>query len=274
MPSIPIIMPQLGESIAEATIVSFLVQPGDQIEAGQDIIEVETNKANMNVASPCRGRLEKFTVQLSESYAVGATLGRIEISAADAALLGRAAVLPQPGQLIYQGALSYSANFDAMHYFLTDIFPHIQAAAPEVSLKITGASPSARVAQLPHRAGVSFTGYLPDIHTAVAEAWACVVPLRIGGGTRLKILEALALGTPVISTSKGVEGLDVMHDQQLLIADDPIEFAAQTLRVLRDPALRARLAENGRHLIKSKYNWQLVGDQFNRLIDSLSGEQV
>ena len=88
MPSIPIIMPQLGESIAEATIVSFLVQPGDHVEADQDIIEVETNKANMNVASPCRGQLEKFTIQIGESYAVGATLGRIEVSAADAVLLG------------------------------------------------------------------------------------------------------------------------------------------------------------------------------------------
>ncbi len=103
MPSIPIIMPQLGESIAEATIVSFLVQPGDHIEADQDIIEVETNKANMNVASPCRGRLEKFTVQLNESYAVGATLGWIEVSEADAARLGLDAVphpkdRPSPGQ--------------------------------------------------------------------------------------------------------------------------------------------------------------------------------
>src|SRR5580765_6568040 len=88
MPSVPIIMPQLGESIAEATIVSFLVQPGDHVEADQDIIEVETNKANMNVASPCRGHIMKFTVQLNTSYAVGATLGQIEVSQADATRLG------------------------------------------------------------------------------------------------------------------------------------------------------------------------------------------
>ncbi len=88
MPQIPIIMPQLGESIAEATIVSFLVQPGDTVEADQDIIEVETNKANMNVASPCRGRIEKFIAQLNESYPVGAVLGQIEATAEDAARLG------------------------------------------------------------------------------------------------------------------------------------------------------------------------------------------
>src|SRR6266496_1323484 len=88
MPHIPIIMPQLGESIAEATIVSFLVKPGDQVEADQDIIEVETNKATMNVASPCRGRLGDFTAKLNESYPVGAVLGLIEATAEEVARLG------------------------------------------------------------------------------------------------------------------------------------------------------------------------------------------
>ena len=96
MPSIPIIMPQLGESIAEATIVSFLVKPGDQVEADQDIVEVETNKANMNIASPCRGRIEKFVAQLNESYPVGAVLGQIEATQEDAARYGLDAPSPKP----------------------------------------------------------------------------------------------------------------------------------------------------------------------------------
>ncbi len=88
MPSVPIIMPQLGESIAEATVVSFLVKPGDQVQVDQDVIEVETNKATMNVASPCRGRIEKFTARLNESYPVGAVLGQIEASAEETVRLG------------------------------------------------------------------------------------------------------------------------------------------------------------------------------------------
>src|ERR1043165_7843412 len=88
MPQVPIIMPQLGESIAEATIVNFLVKPGDQVEADQDIIEVETNKATMNVASPCRGRMAKFLVELNESYPVGATLGHLEATNEDAQRVG------------------------------------------------------------------------------------------------------------------------------------------------------------------------------------------
>lgn len=95
MPQIPIIMPQLGESIAEARIIQFLVKPGDNVEADQDLIEVETDKATMTVASPCRGRIEKFSVQLDESYAVGATLGKIEATAEEAVRLGIDAAPPQ-----------------------------------------------------------------------------------------------------------------------------------------------------------------------------------
>src|SRR5258708_2692485 len=88
MPTIPLIMPQLGESIAEATITSFLVQPGQQVAADQDIIEVETSKATMNVTSPCSGRIEKFQAKVGESYPVGAMLGHLDASQEDAARLG------------------------------------------------------------------------------------------------------------------------------------------------------------------------------------------
>src|SRR5437879_11598290 len=94
MPSIPIIMPQLGESIAEATVVNLLVQVGDQVQADQDIIEVETNKATMNVTSPCPGRVETFLVKLNESYPVGAVLGYLEACKEDAARLGLDAPAP------------------------------------------------------------------------------------------------------------------------------------------------------------------------------------
>ena len=94
MPAIPIIMPQLGESIAEATIVNFLIEPGEEVHADQDIIEVETNKATMNVTAPCRGRVEKFLAKLNESYPVGAVLGYVEASKEDAARSG----LDEPAQ--------------------------------------------------------------------------------------------------------------------------------------------------------------------------------
>src|SRR5437868_5725426 len=98
MPSIPIIMPQLGESIAEATIINFLVQPGEEVHTDQDIIEVETNKATMNVTSPCHGQIEKFLARLNESYPVGAALGYVEASKEEAARLGLDIPAPEKNQ--------------------------------------------------------------------------------------------------------------------------------------------------------------------------------
>ncbi|MGQ9768596.1 MAG: glycosyltransferase family 4 protein [Anaerolineae bacterium] len=171
--------------------------------------------------------------------------------------------------LIYTGALTYSANYDAVNFFLGDIMPLIQAVNPDVRLIVTGSTRGVALERLPQRPGVTFTGYLDDIRQVVAGSWALVVPLRIGGGTRLKILEAMALGTPVVSTSKGAEGLEVRHDENILIADDPAEFARQTVRLLRDPALRRRLAENGRKLVEDKYSWTEIGRRFNDLLESV-----
>src|SRR6266403_4597041 len=97
MPSIPIIMPQLGESIAEATVINLLVAVGDQVQADQDVIEVETNKATMNVTAPCSGRVERLSVQLNESYPVGAVLGYLEVTQAEAARLGLDTPAPASG---------------------------------------------------------------------------------------------------------------------------------------------------------------------------------
>lgn len=174
----------------------------------------------------------------------------------------------RPDTLVFNGALTYQANYDAMHYFLMDIWPRIRAQEPRGSLKITGKTDGVMLHTLP-RSGVDFTGYLPDVRPVVAGAWACVAPLRIGGGTRVKILEAMALGTPVISTSKGAEGLAATHEVDILIADDPAQFATQTVRLLRDSALRRRLAENGRRLVEAKYNWRSIGEHFNQLIESV-----
>ena len=125
MPAIHIIMPQLGESIAEASIINFLVKPGDIVEAGQDLIEVETNKANMNVTSPCRGRVAKITAQLNESYTVGAVLGQIEATKEEAVRLGLD--IPAPAKA---AAVRSEARFPR---FFQGAFsrPAISLSAPE-----------------------------------------------------------------------------------------------------------------------------------------------
>jgi glycosyltransferase involved in cell wall biosynthesis len=175
---------------------------------------------------------------------------------------------PVENTLIFPGALTYSANFDAMIFFLGQVFPLIRAEIPEVRLSITGGHSGIPVERLPSQPGVTLTGYLGDIRPALAQSWACVTPLGIGGGTRLKILEALALGTPVISTSKGAEGLEISPGREVLIADEPHEFAAQVVRVLRDASLRQRLADNGRAAVRA-YHWAEIVASYEQFLDEL-----
>ncbi|OQA20032.1 MAG: GDP-mannose-dependent alpha-(1-2)-phosphatidylinositol mannosyltransferase [Chloroflexi bacterium ADurb.Bin360] len=178
----------------------------------------------------------------------------------------------QPHTLIYNGALTYSANYDAMRYFLAEIYPRIQQELPDVSLSITGSTRGVDLSALPLDASVHLTGYVEDIRLPVAASAVCAVPLRQGGGTRLKILEAMALGTPVVATSKGAEGLAVVDGEHLLLADDPAAFAAATLRLLREPALRARLATNARRLVEERYDWSRIGAQFVELVENVYHE--
>ncbi len=181
---------------------------------------------------------------------------------------------PEPDTLVYNGALTYSANFDAMDFFLREVFPLIQAKRPKVKLFITGKLDGVPVDRLPGNDGLVFTGYLDDIRPRVARSWGSVVPLRVGGGTRLKILEALALGTPVVATSKGAEGLDLIPDRDILIADDPADFAAAVLRLLQDATLRETLSHNGRQTVEAKYDWQIIGRQFNDFIEMVVSQSA
>jgi glycosyltransferase involved in cell wall biosynthesis len=173
---------------------------------------------------------------------------------------------PEPGTLVFPGALTYDANFHAMAFFLHQIFPLVKARQPEVVLRITGKTNGVPVDCLPLDGSVILTGYLDDVRPIVAQSWACVVPLRVGGGTRLKILEAMALGTPVVSTSKGAEGLEITPGENILIADEPTEFADAVLRLLYDPALRAKLTANGQRLVREQYGWEQIGKKLDQFL--------
>ncbi|GAB4197482.1 MAG: glycosyltransferase family 4 protein [Roseiflexaceae bacterium] len=161
---------------------------------------------------------------------------------------------PEPDVLIYPGAISYHANHEAVAFFAAEVLPRIRAQRPAARLRVTGRASPAEIASLPAGPGLEFTGYLEDVRPAVARAWAEVVPLRTGGGTRLKVLEALALGTPLVSTSKGVEGLGLEPEREVLLADTPASFAAQTLVLLTNPALRAVLSAQGRRAA-ARFDW-------------------
>jgi glycosyltransferase involved in cell wall biosynthesis len=177
---------------------------------------------------------------------------------------------PRPNVLAFAGSLTYHANYDAIRSFLGAAYPAIARSIPGVELRVTGSHAGVDLNALPGAPGVTFTGRVPDVRPVVAGAWASVVPLRVGGGTRLKILESMALGTPVVSTSKGAEGLDVTHGENILIADRPDDFAAQVVALLRSPELRARLAAGGRRLVASRYDWNAVGAGLSALVQRVA----
>jgi glycosyltransferase involved in cell wall biosynthesis len=180
----------------------------------------------------------------------------------------------EPQRLVYNGALTYQANYDAVKYFLTEIYPIIQKTRPDVTLSITGSTAGVNLEGLPLSDGVMLTGYVDDIRQVVASSCVCVVPIQEGGGTRLKILEAMALGTPVVSTSKGVEGIEARHGEHLLLADDAASFAECTLTLLRDASLRQRLAVNARRLVEEHYDWTRIGERFAGLVEDAVKRQT
>ncbi|MBC7227211.1 MAG: glycosyltransferase [Thermoflexales bacterium] len=175
----------------------------------------------------------------------------------------------EPDALVFPGALTYEANFEAMRFFLGEVFPRIRRARSQATLYITGRTDGVDLSCLPLGDGVVLTGYLPDVRPRVARSAVCIAPLTLGGGTRIKILEAMALGTPVVATSKGAEGLDVTPGRDLLIADGPEAFAAAVVRVLETPELRASLSAAGRRLVAERYDWRTIGQQLNAFLEQI-----
>ncbi len=143
-------------------------------------------------------------------------------------------MLPGRNTLIFTGPFRYLANHDAMVWFLQEIYPQIQRQLPNVCLTITGDHANL---PLPHATNVTLTGFVEDVRPLVASSWVSLVPVRVGAGTRLKILEAMATGVPVVSTTKGAEGLEVNDGEHLLIADSAQGFAENVVQLLKDSKL-------------------------------------
>jgi glycosyltransferase involved in cell wall biosynthesis len=154
-----------------------------------------------------------------------------------------------------------------MTWFLQEVYPRIQAQAPDVCVTITGDHADL---PLPPADNVTLTGFVDDVRPLIASAWVSLVPIRVGGGTRLKILEAMALGTPVVTTSKGAEGLDAKHGEHLLIANSPEAFAEAVIRLLQEPGLRQRLADKAYQLVQERYDLAALMPRFLDLVERVA----
>jgi glycosyltransferase involved in cell wall biosynthesis len=165
---------------------------------------------------------------------------------------------PVPGRIIFVGSPDFQ-NRDAVEYLLRDIWSNVRAGDQSASLKLIGRSSESDRARYEIHTGVTCLGYVADVRPHMAQGSCCVVPIRVGGGTRLKILDAWAMGKPVVSTSIGCEGLEAIDGENILIRDAPKAFAEAVLEVLSDPELRSRLGKSGRKMAERTYSWDVVG---------------
>ena len=179
-----------------------------------------------------------------------------------------------PGRLVFSGSMDWYPNEDAILHFVQATLPRIRVARPDATLTVIGRDPSDRLRAVAAAAGgVTVTGTVDDVRPHIAEGAVYVVPLRVGGGTRLKIFEALAMGKPVISTTIGAEGLDVESDRHAILVDDPEAFSRAVVALLDDGGRRAHLGAAGRALVEARYSWPQVARVFeSQLLEAIAAE--
>jgi glycosyltransferase involved in cell wall biosynthesis len=172
-----------------------------------------------------------------------------------------------PGEqdLVFTGKMDFRPNVDAVLWFAQEVLPLIRHEAPEVRFWVVGMNPHPRLATLADDPAVEITDWVEHVRPYIARAALYVVPLRIGGGTRLKVLQAMAMGKAIVSTRLGCEGFDVVPGQELVIADTPDQFASAVLQLLRDPDRRLRLGRVARGFAGSKYDWQIIVPQLEKV---------
>jgi glycosyltransferase involved in cell wall biosynthesis len=179
---------------------------------------------------------------------------------------------PQPPEhpaWLFCGAMDYSPNVDGIRWYFEAVDGEVRATLPERRVNIVGKSPVPAVRGLARIPGVAVTGEVPDVRPHYQSNLFQIVPLRIGGGTRLKIVESLSIGCPVVSTTIGAQGLELRDGEHLLLADTPREFAAATRRLATDPALRERLRTAGRRQVLDLYGWPRLGGRLHSFLESL-----
>jgi glycosyltransferase involved in cell wall biosynthesis len=197
---------------------------------------------------------------VENGYEAPPSLGRVPRPAGDAPVL------------LMVGLMTYEPNRDGAHFFALEVLPKVRAAVPNTTLRVVGRYvDAADVAGLLALSGVTVTGEVADLSTELDTADVAVVPVRFGGGTRIKILEALASRLPVVTTTVGVEGIDAIDGKHLLVADDAEAFADACIRLIQDPGLGATLADAGHELWRARYRWSVIAPAINAVVREVAG---
>lgn len=173
----------------------------------------------------------------------------------------------EPQGLIYPGSMTFAANRDAVAWFLREAWPELVARLPDIRLRVTGSTDGVDLSSFADVPGLEFTGHVDAVRPLIKSSQVCVVPLRVGGGTRLKVLEAMALGVPVVATAKAVEGLEVEAGQHFLEAESGADFVRQVEKLVGDVAFAADLAARAAERVEARYDWRAIGPHFAHLIE-------
>lgn len=179
---------------------------------------------------------------------------------------------PEEPLVVFVGAMDWEPNVDAVKYFCAEMWPLVLAKIPGARFRIVGRNPDRRVLGLAGPS-VEVTGRVPSVIEHLRQAAVVAVPLRIGGGTRLKIYEAMAVGKAVVSTTVGAEGLDVHHGKDIVLADSPVSFAESVIRLLSDPDVRNRQGQAAAELA-SNYGWPRIARKFGEVLQGLMAQSV
>ena len=172
--------------------------------------------------------------------------------------------------ITFVGAMDWEPNVDGVEYFCAEVWPSIKAEVPQARFRIVGRNPGRRVQKWASiEASIEVTGRVPSVVEHLRQSVVVIVPLRIGGGTRLKIYEAMAAGRAVVSTTVGAEGLDVHHGRDIMLADDAHSFAQAVIALLRDPELRRRY-QTAAAETAARYDWPAIGERFAEVLQSVA----
>jgi len=165
--------------------------------------------------------------------------------------------------MVFVGLMKYVPNYDGITWFLDEIFPKILERVPDATITIVGKNPPQSISGRANE-NIIVTGFVEDTRPYIEKSSVYVVPLRVGGETRLKILEAMAMKKPIVITSIGCEGIDVINGQSLLIADNPNEFAEKVMQLFSSPKKVVDLTTNGYELVNNRYSWESIGHQMDK----------
>ncbi len=172
---------------------------------------------------------------------------------------------PIPFDLVFTGKMDYRPNIDAMLWFGQEVLPRILAHRPESTFAIVGQRPHPRLDALRNHPAITITGFVDAVEPYIDGATVYIAPFRVGGGTRLKLLEAMAMRKAIVATTVGAEGFGVRHGREMLLVDDPAAMADEILHLLDNPAERQRLGDNARQFVADNFTWAALVPAFERL---------